>query len=196
MNGLVAAVERAVAHLDAVDARDPAGHPLDVVLLDVDAHFGGGSHDLLRHRPDLAARTVVLDLSTDPFDAYDPDIPDATVVLWPDDVADDYLDTLGRMLRGVHTDGVGLVVLNAGMDPFPAVGRDVLAAREAAITAWCADAGIPLVFVLAGGYTSTQTLDELVDLHLLTVRAVAGVAPALAGRRTSRTTPGPGGREE
>ena len=178
VNGLVAGIERAVAHLDAVDARDPSGHPLDVVLLDVDAHFGGGTHELLAGRPDLADRTVVLDLSTDPFDAYDPDVPDATVVLWPDDVADDYLDTLDRMLAGVHREGVGLVLLNAGMDPFPAVPRDVLAAREWRIAEWCGQAGLPLAFVLAGGYTASQTLDELVEMHLHTVRAVAGVGPA------------------
>ncbi len=173
VNGLVAGIERAVAHLDATDARDAAGHPLDVLLLDLDAHFGGGTHELLVGRPDLAARTVVLDLSTDPFDHYDPDVPDATVVLWPDDVADDYLDTLDRMLRGVHWGGVGLVLHNAGMDPFPTVGREVLAVRERTVAGRCAAEGVPLAFVLAGGYTSSQTLDELIDLHLLTVRAVA-----------------------
>ena len=192
VNGLVAGIERAVARLDAVGATDPSGHPLDVVLLDVDAHFGGGSHALLVDRPDLAARTVVLDLSTDPFDAYDPEVPDATVVLWPDDVSDGYLDTLARMLAGVHREGVGLVLLNAGVDPFPRVGRDVLAERERMIAGWCAEAGLPLAFVLAGGYTTSQTLDELVDLHLATVDAVAAVAPALAAARPAGT----GGRAE
>ncbi len=191
VNGLVAAIERAVARLDAAGARDAAGRPLDVVLLDVDAHFGGGSHALLVDRPDLAARTVVLDLSTDPYDAYDPDVPDATVVLWPDDVSDDYLDTLDRMLAGVDTASVGLVLHNAGMDPFPAVGRDDLAARERAIARWAADAGLPLAFVLAGGYTASQTLDELVDLHLATVAAVAEVAPTLAAARRAAGTEGP-----
>ena len=188
VNGLVAAIERAVAHLDATGARDAAGRPLDVVLLDVDAHFGGGSHALLLDRPDLAARTVVLDLSTDPYDAYEPEVPDATVVLWPDDVSDDYLDTLARMLAGVDTAAVGMVLHNAGMDPFPRVGRDDLAARERTIADWCAAAGLPLAFVLAGGYTASQTLDELVDLHLGTVTAVAAVAPTLAAARGSAGT--------
>jgi acetoin utilization deacetylase AcuC-like enzyme len=192
VNGLIAGIKRAVARLDAAGATDASGRPLDVVLLDVDAHFGGGSHALLLDRPDLAARTVVLDLSTDPFDAYDPEVPDATVVLWPDDVADGYLDTLVRMLDGVDTDAVGLVLLNAGMDPFPRVERGTLAERERTIAGWCADAGLPLAFVLAGGYTASQTLDELVDLHLTTVSAVAAVAPTLADARR----PGTGGREE
>jgi acetoin utilization deacetylase AcuC-like enzyme len=185
VNGLVAGIERALARLDAAGVRDPSGRPLDVVLLDVDAHFGGGTHDLLRARPDLADRTVVIDLSTDPYDAYRPDVPDATVVLWPDDVADDYLDTLSRLLRGVHHEGTGLVLVNAGMDPFPAVDREVLTARERTIAGWCAAAGTPLAFVLAGGYTVSQTLDELVDLHLTTVAAVADVAPALAAARAA-----------
>jgi acetoin utilization deacetylase AcuC-like enzyme len=185
VNGLVAAVERAVAQLDAIDARDPAGHPLDVLLLDVDAHFGGGSHDLLRGRADLAARTVVIDLSTDPYDRYTPDLPDVMAVLWPDDVADGYLETLERLLRGVHWEGVGLVLHNAGMDPFPAVDRTTLAERERMIAGTCAAAEVPLAFVLAGGYTSSQTLDELVDLHLGTVAAVAAVTPTLARGRTA-----------
>jgi acetoin utilization deacetylase AcuC-like enzyme len=189
VNGLVAAVERAVALLDAADARDGAGHPRDVLLLDVDAHFGGGSHDVLLGRSDLAARTVVIDLSTDPYDRYVPALPDVTAVLWPDEVADDYLDTLTRLLRGVHWDGVGLVLHNAGMDPFPILDRATLAARERLIARTCAAGGAPLMFVLAGGYTSSQTLDELVDLHLGTVAAVAEVAPTLAAARIPRRAP-------
>lgn len=189
VNGLIAGVERAVARLDEADDRDAAGHPRDVLLLDVDAHFGGGSHDLLRGRPDLAARTVVLDLSTDPYDRYRPDLPDVTALLWPDDVADGYLETLERMLVGVHWDGVGLVLHNAGMDPFPAVDRSTLVARERMIAQACAAAGAPLLFVLAGGYTTSQTLDELVDLHLATVIAVADESGALAGARRPLAAP-------
>ena len=158
VNGLIAGIERAVAHFDAATATHPAGRPRDVLLLDVDAHFGGGSHAMLLDQPDLAARTVLLDLSTDPFDTYEPKIPHANVMLWRDDGAGGYLDTLERMLHGVNTSSIGLALLNAGMDPFPDVTRD--------------------------------TLDELIDLHLTTIEAVAAAAPTLAATRHTTGTAG------
>jgi len=42
------------------------------------------------------------------------------------------------------------------------------------IAAWCTRHSVPVAFVLAGGYTWGITMDELVDLHLDTVKAFAG----------------------
>jgi hypothetical protein len=131
---------------------------------------------------DLAARTVVVDLSTDPYDRYEPDLPRATAVLWPDDTADDYLTALTELLAAVPWERIGLVLHNGGMDPFPRVGRDDLVAREHLVATTCADRGVPCAFVLAGGYTVGQTLAELVDLHLATVRAFRDARARDAGR--------------
>ena len=68
------------------------------------------------------------------------------------------------------------------MDPFEGchiggrrgMTRDVLAEREDAVFAWCRTNGLPVAFVLAGGYTNSGfSEDELVDLHRLTLEAAA-----------------------
>jgi acetoin utilization deacetylase AcuC-like enzyme len=177
VNGLVTSLEQAHALLDA------RGLPLDVLILDVDAHCGGGTYEMLERHPQLWARTQVVDLSVDAYDFYRADADRATLVMWPDDVSDDYLATLDRLLGGVDWGSIGLVLHNAGMDPFPIVGRDELRAREQLIADRCRDEGVPVAFVLAGGYTTQQTMAELVELHVATVEAFVPLAarPDLRG---------------
>ena len=77
-----------------------------------------------------------------------------------------------------------VVLYNAGMDPherspvggLPGITRDVLAARERIVFQWCRDRGVPVAFVLAGGYLGPG-LDErgLTDLHRLTVSAAQAI---------------------
>ena len=67
-----------------------------------------------------------------------------------------------------------LVLYNAGMDPFDSgVSKGMLEIREQKVAEWAAAGEHPLVFALAGGYTSRLSMAELVDLHLLTVGAFA-----------------------
>ena len=96
--------------------------------------------------------------------------------------AADYLPTLRRRLDAIDPAGFDLVLYNAGMDPFEGchiggrrgIARDVLAEREDAVFAWCRADGLPVAFVLAGGYTNSGfSEDELVDLHRLTLEAAA-----------------------
>lgn len=77
-------------------------------------------------------------------------------------------------------DRFGLVIYNAGMDPYEgcAVGglrgitADILAERERIVFEWCRSLSIPVAFVLAGGYVGPNlTKSELVDLHRLTISA-------------------------
>ena len=72
------------------------------------------------------------------------------------------------------------------MDPHPGVSAEGLAQRARLVAAWCARNSVPVAFVLAGGYTWGITMDELVDLHLHTVRAFAG-HPSRAAREPSVT---------
>ena len=158
VNGLVAAARHALELIDGT-----------VVILDVDAHCGGGTHSLIAGE----ARIRHLDLSVNSFDSYAP-AGNNRLVLITDGFESDgrYLDELDGLLAEVPAD-TGLVFYNAGMDPHPTVSAEALAERESRVAAWRADIGIPLVFVLAGGYTSTLTEDELIDLHLHTLRAFA-----------------------
>ena len=151
-----------------------------VVILDLDAHCGGGTNELIGGD----GRILHLDLSTSSFDSYSPDGDDELTVLHgPSDV--EYLEHVHGCL-GRIPDDTGLVIYNAGMDPHPGVSAEGLAQRERLVAAWCARNSVPVAFVLAGGYTWGITMDELVDLHLHTVRAFAG-HPSRAAREPSVT---------
>lgn len=146
-----------------------------VLVIDLDAHCGGGTADILRDEP----RVAQLDVAVSAFDAYaEPDGWTLDVVADPDA----YLPTLQRRLGALDPAAFGLVLYNAGMDPFErchvggldGITRDVLAEREATVFAWCRAAALPVAFVLAGGYTNGGFVrDELVGLHRLTIEAAA-----------------------
>jgi hypothetical protein len=59
-----------------------------------------------------------------------------------------------------------------GMAPVPGITAATLAAREALVFDGCRARGVPVAFVLAGGYLGPQ-LDRaaLVALHRLTIEA-------------------------
>jgi len=139
-----------------------------VVILDLDAHCGGGTNELVGGD----GRILHLDLSTSSFDSYRPDGNDQLTVLHgPSDL--EYLEHVHGYL-GRIPDDTDLVIYNAGMDPHPGVSAEGLAQRERLVAAWCARNSVPMAFTLAGGYTWGITMDELVDLHLHTMRAFAG----------------------
>ena len=118
-----------------------------VVVLDLDAHCGGGTNELIGGD----GRILHLDLSTSSFDSYSPDGDDElTVLRGPSDV--EYLEHVHGYL-GRIPDDTGLVIYNAGMDPHPGVSAEGLAQRERLVAAWCARNSVPVAFVLAGGYT-------------------------------------------
>lgn len=146
-----------------------------VLILDLDAHCGGGTFDLLGDEP----RVRSIDIAVSAFDRYRPN-ERMTLDLIVD--ANAYLPTLRSRLAAVRTDEVHVVIYNAGMDPYErcAIGglrgitATVLAERESTVFAWAAERGLPIAFVLAGGYVSPG-FDEaaLVALHRLTITAAA-----------------------
>jgi acetoin utilization deacetylase AcuC-like enzyme len=185
VNALVVAAAHAVAAYDA-----------DVTVLDVDAHAGGGTDELLRLHGDTLglARVRHLDLTTKPFDSYthraarpgDVNVEDPTL----DGDDDRYLDAVDALLAALpwvtaqgSADRPHLVLHNAGMDPSPGISFDALAERERRVAAALVGRGLAGVFVLAGGYTWLATPDEVAAAHASTVRAFAAHA-------TSRTAEG------
>lgn len=142
------------------------------VILDFDAHAGGGTYSLL---PGVNARHV--DLTVAMFDTYTTryrPFNDINITLTnPTDR--DYLGAVDFALRSLDTDPDDtLVIYNAGMDPYNDVSRDALCRREERVVRALESRGLRSLFVLAGGYTWNQTRDQLRDLHLLTVDAYAG----------------------
>lgn len=163
-NGLVIAARAA---LDA-GARS-------VLILDVDAHCGGGTASLIVDEP----RLFQLDLAVDAYDRY---AEHARARLCLVRQAGEYLPTLTRMLDDLDAQGrsFDLCLYNAGMDPsedsalggLAGLTRAILAERERRVFDWCRVRGLPIAFVLAGGYLGARLdVAGLVDLHRLTLAA-------------------------
>jgi acetoin utilization deacetylase AcuC-like enzyme len=145
----------------------------DVLILDFDAHCGGGTHELIADNPHIWQ----VDVSVSPCDWYEPS--ERTTL---DVVKDscDYLPTIVDRLCGLRGLHFGLCLYNAGMDPHEddscgglmGITDQVIRDREGIVFDWCREQGVPIAFVLAGGYTGRK-MDEakLVGLHRLTLSA-------------------------
>lgn len=145
----------------------------EVGILDLDAHFGGGTADILA----ADGRVRLADVSVVDFDLWNPSDPKrhlAEIVRQP-----------GRYLRAVdralsHLKGVAFLLYNAGMDAHGRAGglegvdNEVIRERERRVVEWAQRHGVPAAFVLAGGYKwGGLTLEQVAELHLETVRAFA-----------------------
>lgn len=143
-----------------------------VLILDLDAHCGGGTAQLIDRDP----RIWHEDVSVNSFDNYS---GRANSALWDVDHADEYLSTVKQAVA--QADRIGnfdLCLYNAGMDPnqgceiggLEGITAGVLAQRERIVFDWCRQRSLPIAYALAGGYVGSH-LDQvaLVDLHRLTL---------------------------
>ena len=88
--------------------------------------------------------------------------------------ANDYLERVTEALALADQAGpFDLVLYNAGMDPSDSgvTYHPATLARSPAVAEWADLHYHRLVYALAGGYTNHLTMDELVELHKLTVDA-------------------------
>jgi acetoin utilization deacetylase AcuC-like enzyme len=140
-----------------------------IMILDLDAHCGGGTASSISDIPGCEQ----LDISVNFFDSYTPQTNTKLVT------ADgrDYLAVVERELNAVQApSGIDLVLYNAGMDPHENAGgvrgitTSVIHERERMVFEWAASQGVPVAWVLAGGYTVGMQMKELAELHLLTAR--------------------------
>ncbi len=150
-----------------------------VLILDLDAHCGGGTASLIVNEP----RIRQIDVAVDRHDHY-PETDQARLVMVKDSA--EYLPTIHGLLDELnrHGDAFDLCLYNAGMDPcarcalggLAGITDAILAERERLVFAWCQGRGLPIAFVLAGGYIGRR-LDQrgLVDLHRLTLSAAARI---------------------
>ena len=149
-----------------------AGH---VLILDLDAHCGGGTQSLIRHED----RLWQLDVSVSSFDSYPSSARHRLNIVR---TAWEYLPTIRQALADLDSiaPNFSLCLYNAGMDPCEAcalgglrgITRDMLAERERMVFEWCLDRKMAVAFGLAGGYVcSTLTETELVGLHRMTLEA-------------------------
>lgn len=146
-----------------------------VLILDLDAHCGGGTHEIIKNDP----RIWQIDISVSGFDSYTEEDPIRHHLHVVND-ADDYLPLLEMELERAAEEDFDLVLYNAGMDPhedcnvggLPGITSDIIRLRERMVFDWARARGIPVAFVLAGGYTGRDLWEEkLTALHQMTVAA-------------------------
>jgi acetoin utilization deacetylase AcuC-like enzyme len=146
-----------------------------VLILDLDAHCGGGTHGLI-HGYD---RIWQMDVSVDAFDWYEP-LGNNQLEMVHDPSR--YLPTIEEKLTWLEREAprFDICLYNAGMDPFggcsiggmQGITQKALRDREVAVFSWCRMRGIPIAFVLAGGYLGPELARlGLVALHRLTLEA-------------------------
>jgi acetoin utilization deacetylase AcuC-like enzyme len=165
-NGLVIAARAALAR----GARS-------VLIVDLDAHCGGGTASLIAGDP----RIRQLDVAVSSYDRYADGGQSRLVTVG---TSSEYLPAVRRVLEEADRHGApyDLCLYNAGMDPSedcltggqPGITRGILAERERLVFEWCRARQLPIAFVLAGGYIGPR-LDErgLVALHRLTLSAAS-----------------------
>ena len=149
-----------------------------VLILDFDAHCGGGTASLIKGDPRLVQR----DVSVDRFDHY---TPQANAHLQVVTQAADWLPAICRQLD--ESGDFDLCLYNAGVDPFEddaggglrGITREHLIKREALVFDWARSRTLPVAFVMAGGYLSKKNdRAQLVALHRITVRVAAVTSQA------------------
>jgi acetoin utilization deacetylase AcuC-like enzyme len=147
-----------------------------ILIVDLDAHVGDGTLELIQ---DWSAVSQI-DITVAPWE-FNPGDPDRCSLDVITDAAE-YLPTLSRRLRRMDVDGLDVCLYNAGMDVhadcevggLPGMTADVIRQREHAVFDWAARAGVPVAFVLAGGYVGARlSRDRLVALHRLTIEVAA-----------------------
>ncbi len=148
-----------------------------VLIVDLDAHCGGGTWELLGRDPAVEQ----VDVAVSSFDHYSP------AGRWTLDIvsdASDYLPLIAGRFAEVDRrgDDYDLVLYNAGMDPYEGclvgglhgIDAPMLRERERMVFRWIRGRGWPVAFVLAGGYArDPDGRRDLVELHRATIAAAA-----------------------
>jgi acetoin utilization deacetylase AcuC-like enzyme len=140
-------------------------HPdIRVGILDVDAHFGGGTRQIIEHMVDVHQ----VDVSTNRYDRYE----HRDALLAP---VSGYLPVVDAAITTVLSHHPDIVICNMGVDPFDdGVTPEVLAERDRLVAHRFDTVEVPAVFTLAGGYCSDRLdMDGLVGLHRATIAAFA-----------------------
>jgi acetoin utilization deacetylase AcuC-like enzyme len=164
----------------AADALREAGAGR-ILIVDVDAHMGGGTNELVREIPGVVQVDIAVSWGFDRYRA--PEAPGSLTVV---ESAEAYLGTIERTLHALDDTVFDVCLYNAGMDPhedcdiggLDGITTDVLRERERWFFEWVAGRQLPVAFVLAGGYASPPRLtnEAVVGLHRLTIEAAVGVA--------------------
>ncbi len=144
-----------------------------VGILDLDAHAGGGTFDILGDDP----RVFLADITVNSFDSWEPTDPARHFYY----EVTDPRGYLGHVEDALHfLEPVDCLIYNAGMDTYEKAGglkgitKEIIRQRERLVVEWARRRKIPHLFALAGGYKwGGLSLAQIAELHLETVQAFA-----------------------
>lgn len=147
----------------------------DPIIIDLDAHCGGGTMSFLRkfnRTLTMLGKNPIthIDLSTNSFDSYESQEPWSYLHILQQN--EDYIEEVGKTLEKIDpfiTDKT-IFIYNAGIDPIGSHGIDdeVIGQREKIVSDYIGDH--KAVFALAGGYSGYNTTrDDVAKTHLKTI---------------------------
>jgi acetoin utilization deacetylase AcuC-like enzyme len=155
-----------------------------ILILDLDAHCGGGTHSLVAHDP----RIRIADVAVSSYDYYEPAGYNRLELVGD---ASAYLAVVENLLTELEGKGkFDLCLYNAGMDPhegcsiggLPGITEALLHQRERRVFHWLRLHARAVAFVLAGGYVSgALTRNALVALHRLTIESAVNSVAGTGG---------------
>jgi acetoin utilization deacetylase AcuC-like enzyme len=156
-------------------AMQSEGRANRVLIVDCDVHQGDGTAAILAD--DSSVFTFSIHAGKNfPFQKAESDLD----IALPDAAGDElYLSSLRRGLcHALSASRPDLAVYLAGADPFEgdrlgrlSVSKEGLQRRDQMLFAMCADFGVPVAVVMAGGYA--RHIEDSVDIHFNTVRLAA-----------------------
>lgn len=154
-----------------------------VAIVDVDVHQGNGTARIFEDDPTVFTLSIHQEANY-PMPKMRSDLD----VGLPDRTGDgDYLAALAAALEAVWAFAPGLLLLQAGADPYAddqlgglALTRAGLEARDRLVLEGAVARGIPAVVTLGGGYA--RRLEDTVAIHATTCRVAIGLARAGATR--------------
>jgi acetoin utilization deacetylase AcuC-like enzyme len=136
-----------------------------VVILDLDAHCGGGTDAYLQKHPELAYLITHIDVSLSSFDRYTPQGQNHSLEVTNEDV---YLQAINHALAQLTEADPDVVFYNAGVDIWPEVAPEIVHQRDEYVATVLRRTKTPCVIVMAGGYGSDE---QIIPLHLGTLTA-------------------------
>lgn len=173
-NGLIVALERARSE----------GKLRRGLIIDMDLHYGNGTASLLASRPDffglsiygnwykknLAYRDVSSERAEDTANAWSVPVPNGSN-------GEAYLAILEQhLVPAIERSKPDVILYQAGADPYREdpyspldLSHDDLKARDKRVFSAAKAAGIPVLWVLAGGYT--KDVSKVVQVHVNTFLA-------------------------
>ena len=148
----------------AIGAIYAASHGKRVAVLDLDAHFGGGTYEYAK--TSLHPFRIV-DLALSDLDSYNP-YPGIGIAIKANKT--NYEAQLEDVLAILDTMSPDIVFYNAGVDVYPFISAERVVARETRVAQFIRSIEAKTVIVMAGGYGKYE---NIIPLHLSTIMSFA-----------------------